>query len=82
VGDSEAGAEGESIQDTLVYRMATTESFLAPLRVFQTRRAYANYANDFLVPLGTSAFMGFSETASLTASLDGSLPTTPRYQIT
>ena len=33
----------------LVYRMATEERFLAPLRSFRRRRAYGNLAGDFMV---------------------------------
>jgi pimeloyl-ACP methyl ester carboxylesterase len=42
----------------LLYRMATTEQFLAPLRQFQYRIAYANaYGTDFPVPTETAAFL-------------------------
>jgi hypothetical protein len=40
----------------LVYRMATEERFLAPLRSFRRRRAYGNLAGDFMVPFSTALF--------------------------
>lgn len=41
----------------LLYRMATDDSYLKPLRAFQKRRLYANLNGDFVVPLGTAAFL-------------------------
>lgn len=51
----------KDMSESLLYRMATTEEFLAPLRLFSARRLYANLKNDFVVPLGTAAFIA-SET--------------------
>ena len=42
---------------TLLYQMATEEKFLIPLRSFSNRRLYANLQKDFVVPLGTAAFL-------------------------
>ena len=44
-------------EDTLLYKMATEQNYLAPLRSFSNRRLYANLNRDFVVPLGTAAFM-------------------------
>ena len=44
-------------EDTLLYKMATEEAYLSPLRAFSSRRLYANLNRDFVVPLGTAAFM-------------------------
>ena len=41
----------------LVYRMCTHITFLQPLRAFEKRRLYANLQGDFMVPLGTAAFL-------------------------
>ena len=46
-----------SEEEILLFRMATEESFLTPLRSFSERRLYANLRRDFVVPLGTAAFM-------------------------
>jgi len=51
------GHDNEDVSKTLIYRLATQESFLAPLRLFASRRLYANLRNDFVVPLGTAAFL-------------------------
>jgi hypothetical protein len=45
------------IEETLLFRMAADEKFLRPLKAFEKRRAYANLRQDFMVPLGTAAFM-------------------------
>lgn len=45
------------VSNSLLYKMATTESYLEALRVFKSRRLYANLRNDFVVPLGTAAFL-------------------------
>lgn len=49
--------DGSACNDTLLFRMATEEQFLQPLRVFQRRRLLANLLRDFVVPLGTAAFL-------------------------
>jgi len=43
--------------EQLLLKMATEEDYLAPLRQFAARRAYANLRNDFVVPLGTAAML-------------------------
>lgn len=43
--------------DNLLYRMSCDEAFLEPLRQFKERRLYANLDGDFMVPLGTAAFL-------------------------
>ena len=40
----------------LVYRMATEQRFLDPLRSFRRRRCYGNLAGDFMVPFSTALF--------------------------
>ena len=47
----------DSDEETLLFRMATEDSFLQPMRSFSDRRLYANLNRDFVVPLGTAAFM-------------------------
>jgi hypothetical protein len=49
--------KSSDVTDTLLYKMATTGGFLEPLRQFKARRLYANLRNDFVVPLGTAAFI-------------------------
>jgi Putative serine esterase (DUF676) len=44
-------------EETLLFKMATNEAYLSPLRCFSDRRLYANLNRDFVVPLGTAAFM-------------------------
>ena len=44
-------------RESLIYRMATEEVFLAPLRSFKKRRALANLKSDVFVPLGTAAML-------------------------
>ena len=57
---------GEDLLSTgnasLLYRMSTDEQWLAPLRLFRERRLYANLNLDFVVPLGTAAFLSKTET--------------------
>jgi hypothetical protein len=43
--------------DQLLFRMSTEEEYLNPLRLFTSRRLYANLLNDFVVPLGTAAIL-------------------------
>jgi len=43
--------------DALLYLMATDRQFLDPLRSFRRRRLFANLNADFVVPLGTAAFL-------------------------
>ena len=54
-GMKENSSNGD--EDTLLFRMATEDSYLSPLRSFSDRRLYANLNRDFVVPLGTAAFM-------------------------
>ena len=49
--------DAEAAEESLLFRMATEDSFLSPLRSFTDRRLYANLNRDFVVPLGTAAFM-------------------------
>lgn len=58
---------------SLLYRMATSEEFLRPLKAFRRRRAYANRRGDFMVPYGTAAFVEPGEG-------DGSEPCAPDRQ--
>ncbi len=46
---------------SLLYRMATAQEFLAPLRAFRKRRLLANLNLDLMVPLGTAAFLTSEE---------------------
>lgn len=55
----------ELIEENFLYRMATTEQYLQPLRCFQKRRALGNLRNDLMVPLGTAAFMSAQEVSAL-----------------
>ncbi len=57
-GDSANSDENASITQSLLYAMATSPQFLAPLRMFSRRRLYANLDNDFLVNPSTGAFLG------------------------
>jgi hypothetical protein len=50
---------------SLLYRMATSEDFLLPLRAFKHRRLYANLHNDFVVPLGTAGIFSADEVTKL-----------------
>lgn len=50
---------------TLIYRMSTEKPFLESLRAFKSRRLYANLLLDFMVPLGTAAFLSAEEVSSL-----------------
>jgi hypothetical protein len=54
-GDGKLGKK--NVTDSLVYKMATEERWLAPLRHFKKRRLYANLEADFVVPLSTAAFL-------------------------
>lgn len=47
----------ESRDQSILYEMATQGKFVNALKAFQQRRLYANLQNDFLVPLGTAAFL-------------------------
>lgn len=49
--------EDNSDEESLLFRMATESSFLAPLRSFSDRRLYGNLKRDLVVPLGTAAFI-------------------------
>ena len=57
--------------ESLLFQMATDESFLKPLRVFGARRLYANLKNDLVVPLGTAAFMSQQLVKKLRTEHDG-----------
>jgi len=52
-------------REGIIYRMATSESFLLPLRAFKKRRAYANVDKDFVVPLATAAFISVDQANKL-----------------
>jgi hypothetical protein len=45
------------LEDRLIFKMAISEEFLIPLKQFRERRLYANIDHDFVVPLGTAAFL-------------------------
>ena len=60
-GFDTAGPGGRS----LLYAMATDDKFLLPLRAFTSRRLYANLQKDFVVPLGTAAFLSSEAVAAL-----------------
>ena len=49
----------------LLFKMATEEKFLAPLRQFTERRMLANLKNDFVVPLGTASLLDNDQVAKL-----------------
>ena len=57
--------------ETLLFLMATDESFLKPLRIFKARRLYANLQNDMVVPLGTAAFMNKEQVKKLRTEYQG-----------
>jgi len=54
-------------RNTLLYEMATSQEFLAPLKSFKKRRVYANLQNDLVVPLGTAAFLSHHDVSGLRA---------------
>ena len=64
-GEELFGFDASSLHSSLLFAMATEEEFLAPLRTFQARRLYANLDNDFVVPLGTAAFLDREEVLRL-----------------
>eukprot|EP01040_Poterioochromonas_malhamensis_P004005 gene4005-4284_t len=51
------GTDKASFNQSLVYRLATDNSFLKPLQSFSRLRLYANVHLDFMVPLGTAAIL-------------------------
>lgn len=55
-GDAD-GNNSDRRDGPLLYRMATSDEFLIPLKAFQTRSAYANRRGDFMVPYETAAFI-------------------------
>lgn len=59
------------MRDSLLYKMAVHESFLAPLRLFEKRLLYANLNNDFVVPLGTAGFMHREQVIALRKEFEG-----------
>jgi hypothetical protein len=60
--DSRKIADGNRSRgtDALLFHMATDRQFLDPLRSFRRRRLFANLNADFVVPLGTAAFLSKS----------------------
>jgi Putative serine esterase (DUF676) len=60
-----------SEEETLLFKMATNEAFLSPLRCFLDRRLYANLNRDLVVPLGTAAFMDKASVENLRKVHDG-----------
>jgi hypothetical protein len=57
--DSASGnGENVNVTESLLYAMATSPQFLAPLRLFSRRRLYANLDHDFMVNPSTGAFLG------------------------
>jgi hypothetical protein len=62
------GMDSELVEKRLLHMMGTKEMYLAPLRAFRSRRLYANIDNDFVVPLGTAAFVPKVEVARLRLS--------------
>lgn len=47
----------DNVEQSLLFKMATSYLYLTPLRSFDKRRLYGNLNNDFVVPLGTAAFL-------------------------
>lgn len=64
--------DASSLHSSLVFAMATEDEFLAPLRAFKARRLYANLDNDFVVPLGTAAFLDRDEVLRLRQTFSAS----------
>lgn len=58
-------SEEELETQSIVYKLATEDIYLKPLKAFHQRRLYANLMNDFMVPLGTAAFIQQSEVIQL-----------------
>lgn len=56
-------SDSPDVTNSLLYQMATNESYLAALKCFPHRRLYANLWNDFLVPFGTSGIVDDEEIA-------------------
>lgn len=66
---SESRPEGVS---PLIHRMATTEKFLKPLRLFRHRICYSNAFSDFQVPCHTASIRPFNPySASKRSNLKG-----------
>jgi len=66
-GDSSSSTSSGNVDEarlSLLYRMATKPEFLNPLRAFEQRRLFANLNLDFMVPLGTAAFLSDEEVAN------------------
>lgn len=59
-GSSSSRSRSSSGTDALLFHMATDRQFLDPLRSFKRRRLFANLNADFVVPLGTAAFLSTS----------------------
>lgn len=57
VGGGGGETTGSRRHSSLLYRMATSEEFLRPLKAFRWRRVYANRRGDFMVPYATAAFL-------------------------
>lgn len=70
-GQDMLGDDPNQQPDTLLYRMATSHEYLAPLRAFQKRRLLANLDNDLMVPLGTAAFLPAEEVRQYRAQYAG-----------
>jgi hypothetical protein len=49
-------ANGDA-RESLLYKMAASNHFLAPLKSFKKKQLYANLDKDFAVPLATAAFL-------------------------
>lgn len=64
-GNELFGLDSELVEKRLLHVMGTNEIYLTPLRAFRLRRLYANIDNDFVVPLGTAAFVPKVEVARL-----------------
>jgi hypothetical protein len=65
------GMDGNNdVSTSLLYQMATDASYLRPLARFHRRRIYANADRDFMVPLGTAAFLSTSNENSLMQLVD------------
>lgn len=57
--------DAKNPSESLYYTMATTPEFLDPIKAFKARRLYGNLNLDFVVPLGTAAFLPQSEVLRL-----------------
>ena len=60
-----ADRENGKLSQSLLYKMATSDIYLNPLKAFSKRRLYANLVNDFVVPCEISSLLSHDECTNL-----------------